>query len=44
MGANGWNFSRYGLNIQAENPIQMKLNAYRVLLMRGRDGVIIVKV
>ena len=38
---NKWkiNFPRKG----AENPEQMKLNAYRVLLTRGRDGVIIVK-
>lgn len=42
-GQNGWEFNRYGLNIQAVNPTQMKLNAYRVLLTRGRDGVIIVK-
>lgn len=42
-GQNGWEFNQYGLNNQADNPIQMKLNAYRVLLTRGRDGVIIVK-
>jgi len=42
-GQNGWQFNQYALNRQAENPIQMKLNAYRVLLTRGRDGVIIVK-
>lgn len=40
---NSWKFNQNALNRQAENPTQMKLNAYRVLLTRGRDGVIIVK-
>jgi hypothetical protein len=35
----GWKFSN--LKQDAEDPYQMKLNAYRVLLTRGRDGVII---
>ena len=42
-GQNSWQFNQNALNRQAENPTQMKLNAYRVLLTRGRDGVIIVK-
>lgn len=40
---NAWRFKPSALNKHAKNPIQMKLNAYRVLLTRGRDGVIIVK-
>jgi hypothetical protein len=35
----GWNFSH--LKRDAQDPQQMKVNAYRVLLTRGRDGVII---
>lgn len=42
-GQNGWEFNQYVLNKLADNPIQMILNAYRVLLTRGRDGVIIFK-
>lgn len=34
-----WKFSN--LKQDAEDPYQMKLNVYRVLLTRGRDGVII---
>lgn len=42
-GQNGGDFNKYGLSRQAGNLIQIKLNAYRVLLTRGRDGFIIVK-
>lgn len=42
-GGIGWRFNQKDLNQKAENPVQIKLNAYRVLLTRGRDGVIIVK-
>lgn len=34
-----WTFNH--LKHDANDPYQMKLNAYRVLLTRGRDGVII---
>lgn len=37
---NTWKFNY--LKQGVKNPYQMKLNAYRVLLTRGRDGVIIV--
>lgn len=37
----GWDFNY--LNRNARDPYQMKLNVYRVLLTRGRDGVIVVK-
>ncbi|QTD39472.1 DNA/RNA helicase domain-containing protein [Sporosarcina sp. Te-1] len=37
----GWKFQQ--LNNDAKDPYQMKLNVYRVLLTRGRDGVIIVR-
>jgi Uncharacterized conserved protein (DUF2075) len=35
----GWGYSN--LKRGAKDPYQMKLNAYRVLLTRGRDGIII---
>ncbi|MDP4085070.1 MAG: DUF2075 domain-containing protein [Bacillota bacterium] len=35
----GWKFKH--LKDDTEDPYQMKLNAYRVLLTRGRDGVVI---
>lgn len=37
-----WIFKDASLNNRAKNPKQLKLNALRVLLTRGRDGVIIV--
>ncbi|NGM83956.1 DUF2075 domain-containing protein [Paenibacillus sp. 7124] len=38
--SNGWSYKK--LRTDANHPEQLKQNAYRVLLTRGRDGIIIV--
>jgi DUF2075 family protein len=38
---NKWNFPRFTTRNKAENPQQLRLNSYRVLLTRSRDGFVV---